>query len=99
MKIIIETSGVESKKLSLTDTFDYQAKRAQINKEINSNKIEIDRTVFRKSILEKKDLKEAKKDYLLTVNTSKYEEEAIKTRNYIAKNPLDCGNLTLTIKK
>lgn len=99
MKIIIETSGVESKKLSLIDTFDYQSKRTQINKEINSNKIEIDRTVFRKSILEKKDLKEAKKDYLLTVNTAKYEEEAIKTRNYIAKNPLDCGNLTLTIKK
>lgn len=99
MRIIIETSGVESKKLSLTDTFEYHTKRAQINKEINSQKVEIDRTVFRKSILEKKDLKEAKKEYLLTVNTAKYEEEAVKIRNYIAKNPLDCGNLTLIIQK
>lgn len=98
MKIIIETSDVESKKLSLIDTFDYQSKRIQINKEINSQKVEIDRTVFRKSILEKKALKEAKKDYLLTVNTSKYEDDAVKTRNYIARHPMDCGNLVLIIK-
>ena len=98
MKIIIETSGVESKKLSLTDTFEYHTKRAQINKEINSQKVEIDRTVFRKSILDKKNLKESKKEYLLTVNTAKYEDEAVKTRNYIASHPMDCGNLVLIIK-
>lgn len=100
VKVILEDAGIKvNKKLTVTDTSDYQHKRTQIISEINADKVKIDYEVFKKNTLEKIALKKAKKEYLLTVNTAKYEEEAVKTRNYIAKNPLDCGDLTLIIQK
>jgi hypothetical protein len=51
------------KVVPVTETADYKNKRAQIQAEINANKVNIDRSVFTKSEEEKKHLKYEKQLY------------------------------------
>lgn len=87
------------KALPVTETTDYLLKRALINKEINENKVNIDREVFKKSLSDKELLKEAKKNYLLNKGTNNFDQERVKILETIIKNPLICGNLILTVKQ
>ena len=60
---------------------------------LNKNKVEIDRSVFKKDTLEKLALKKAKKEYLLTNGTPDYVKEVNKTILIMEANPMICGNL------
>jgi hypothetical protein len=51
------------KVVAITETPDYKHKRAQIQAEINANKVNIDRSVFVKSEEERKHLKYEKQLY------------------------------------
>jgi hypothetical protein len=51
------------KVVPVTETADYKNKRAQIQAEINANKVNIDRSVFTKSEEERKHLKYEKQLY------------------------------------
>jgi hypothetical protein len=51
------------KVVAITETPDYKHKRAQIQAEINANKVNIDRSVFAKSEEERKHLKYEKQLY------------------------------------
>ena len=55
-----------SKPVKVQETSEYQQRRAQIQAEINSNPVVIDKECFKKSTLEKLKLKELKKAYKLT---------------------------------
>lgn len=55
-----------SKPIKVQETSEYQQRRAQIQAEINSNSVIIDKECFKKSIVEKLKLKELKKTYKLT---------------------------------
>ena len=94
-KIILEQKETfkSSKKLSTTETYDYQQKRNELFCEINKNKVEIDRSVFKKDTLEKISFKKAKKEYLLTNGTPDYVKEVNKTILIMEANPMICGNL------
>lgn len=85
------------KALPVTETADYLLKRTLINKEINENKVSIDREVFKKSSSDKELLKKAKKSYLLNKGTNNFDQERFKILETIIKNPLICGDLKLTI--
>ena len=85
-----------SRKPSSIDTFDYQNKRSQVLIEINSNKVSIDRDTFIQD--KRKDLKEAKRVYLLNKGTETHNKERYSIANYILKNPLICGSLVVICK-
>lgn len=59
-------SSKSSKPIRVQDTAEYQQRRAQIQAEINSNPVVIDKECFKKSTMEKLKLKELKKAYKLT---------------------------------
>jgi len=52
-----------SKPVKVQDTLEYQQRRVQILKEINENKVSIDRECFKKSHMEKLELKKRIKEY------------------------------------
>ena len=56
-----------SKPIKIQDTGEYQQKRAQIQAEINADKVSIDKECFKKTDAEKKTLKEMKRLYKLRV--------------------------------
>jgi len=51
------------KPIKVQDTLEYQQRRVQIQKEINEDKVSIDRECFRKSFAEKLELKKRIKEY------------------------------------
>lgn len=53
----------QAKPIKVQDTLEYQQRRAQIQKEINSEQVSIDRECFRKSHAEKLELKKRIKEY------------------------------------
>ena len=53
----------QAKGIKVQDTLEYQQKRIQIIKEINANKVDIDRNCFKHSIAEKTQLKKDKKSF------------------------------------
>lgn len=52
-----------SKPIRVQDTLEYQQRRVQIQKEINEDKVFIDRECFKKSFAEKLELKKRIKEY------------------------------------
>ena len=52
-----------SKPIKVQDTLEYQQRRVQIQKEINEDKVSIDRECFKKSLTEKLELKKRIKEY------------------------------------
>jgi hypothetical protein len=52
-----------SKPIKVQDTLEYQQRRVQIQKEINEDKVSIDRECFRKSHTEKLELKKRISEY------------------------------------
>ena len=81
-----------SKQIKIQDTHEYQQKRSQILKEINSNKIDIDRMCFKKSFNEKLELKKAIKSF--NKNTKEFKDYLIKK---LLNDPLICGDLKLIV--
>jgi len=77
------------KKLPVTETAEYQYKRAGILKEINANQISIDRSVFKQT--DRAKLKEVKK----SKGSESLKNEFIRI---IINNPINCGNLKVIIK-
>lgn len=77
------------KKLPVIETAEYQYKRAAILKEINANQVVIDRFVFKQT--DRAKLKEAKK----SKGSETLKSEFIKI---IINNPMNCGDLKITIK-
>jgi len=53
----------QAKPIKVQDTLEYQQRRVQIQKEINENKVSIDRECFKKSFTEKLELKKRIKEY------------------------------------
>jgi hypothetical protein len=52
-----------SKPIKVQDTLEYQQRRVQIQKEINEDKVSIDRECFKKSTIEKLELKKRISEY------------------------------------
>lgn len=52
-----------SKPIKIQDTLEYQQRRVQIQKEINEDKVSIDRECFKKSFAEKLELKKRISEY------------------------------------
>jgi len=52
-----------SKPIKVQDTLEYQQRRVQIQKEINEDKVFIDKECFKKSFAEKLELKKRIKEY------------------------------------
>lgn len=53
----------QPKPVKVQDTLEYQKRRVQIQKEINEDKVSIDRECFKKSFAEKLELKKRIKEY------------------------------------
>lgn len=79
------------KKQATIDTLEYQLKRIAILKEINANKVSIDRSCFKQD--KKNALKEAIKSYKKQKGSQSHETERASIANSILKNPMNCGNL------
>jgi len=82
----------QSKAIKVQDTHEYQQKRIQILKEINSNKIDIDKNIFKHSLNEKLELKRLKKAFI--DNSKEFKDYLI---SKILKSPLICGDLKLSV--
>lgn len=82
-----------NKPIKIQETLEYQQRRTQIQAEINSNPMIIDKECFKKSTIEKLKLKELKKAY--KSNTKDFKDYLIKQVLY---NPLICGTIKLTVK-
>lgn len=83
----------ETDKISFAEEKHF-SKREEILKEINADKVVIDKECFKKSFIEKKQLKEAKSSYKKQKNNPKFIEEKNKLINQMIKsNTFDCGNL------
>lgn len=81
------------KQIPVQETNEYQVKRIQILKEINAEKVDIDRECFKHSYMEKIQLKKDKKSF--TENSKEFKDYLIKK---LLNNPLICGDLKLVIK-
>ncbi len=55
--------------IKIQETQEYQRNRYELHKEINENKVEIDRSVFKKTEVEKVLLKKLKKAYKLSYHS------------------------------
>ena len=82
----------QAKPIKVQDTLEYQHKRIQVLKEINANKVDIDKSCFKHSTLEKIQLKKDKKSFI--GNTKEFKDYLIKQ---LLHNPLVCGDLKLTV--
>ena len=80
------------KTIPIQETHEYQQKRIQILKEINSEKVDIDRECFKHSTLEKIQLKKDKKSF--KENSKEFKDYLI---SKILKSPLICGDLKLSV--
>ena len=83
----------QAKPIKVQDTLEYQQRRVQIQKEINEDKVILDKDCFKKSFMEKLELKKSMK--LFKENTKDFKDYLIKQ---ILHNPLVCGDLKLTVK-
>lgn len=82
----------QAKAVKVQDTLEYQQKRIQVIKEINANKVDIDRSCFKHSTAEKIQLKKDKKFYI--GNSKEFKDYLIKK---LLNDPLVCGDLRLTV--
>lgn len=81
------------KQVPVQETNEYQVKRIQIVKEINAEKVDIDKDCFKHSTLEKIQLKKDKKSF--NGNSKEFKDYLIKK---ILNNPLICGDLKISYK-
>jgi len=81
------------KQIPVQETNEYQQKRIQILKEINAEKIDIDRNCFKHSHMEKIQLKKDKKSF--KENSKDFKDYLIRK---VLNSPLVCGDLKLVIK-
>ena len=82
----------QAKAIKVQDTAEYQQRRIQIVKEINANKVDIDRNCFKHSTAEKIQLKKDKKSF--NGNTKEFKDLFIKK---LLNDPLVCGDLKLIV--
>ena len=81
------------KQIPVQETNEYQVKRAQILKEINAEKVDIDRDCFKHFRMEKVQLKKDKKSF--KGNSKEFKDYLI---TKILKSPLICDDVKLVIK-